>query len=372
MRESSTASSGSRRHDGDQRERPMNRWSTLFLNTSWRPFLVSAGAAFGLYVAAGTVEAGLIRVLQPSELELAWVSDVVLAAASGVAVFLWLHLRATSAELAARQREKLVVDTQLAIAADIQRRLLPELPAGTADISWAAALRPAGVIGGDFYDVVSRGPGRWFVLVADVSGKGIPAAMALGSLRATFRALSTDVAGPGTLLGQMSDALYDQWGGSPYLTAIIVEVDLDANRLTYSNAGHPDGLLAGRAGLRRLESLGPPAGLLPGIQYPEVTLAVEETETCVLVTDGVTEALGSGEGSVLASLIGQPGTRLAPPQAACDEIMGHALQSNGPAGVDEWHDDRTVLVFALRPTCRPARPPRDGLPAVHGSRSSAA
>jgi sigma-B regulation protein RsbU (phosphoserine phosphatase) len=320
---------------------------TPLSRASWRPLFVSAAAAASLYVVAAAFEAGLIRLLQPSELELAWISDLVLAVASGVAVFLWLNLRAARTELDRREREKLSVDTQLAVAADIQRRLLPELPTGTRALTWAAALRPAGVIGGDFYDVIERGPNHWVVMVADVSGKGIPAAMALGSLRATFRALSNEAGGPGALLTMMSGSLHDQWRGAPYVTAVVLDVDLEAGSVTYSNAGHPTGLLAGPAGVTRLDSVGPPAGLLPGVRYAERATSLQAGDTCLLVTDGITEALGGDSSEALQHLLARPELRTESAQAICSRVMNLALAASGPVDVTDWHDDRTVLVFVV-------------------------
>ena len=80
--------------------------------------------------------------------------------ALGVAVYLWRHLLASRHALAHRERAEIVLQTQLTLAAEIQRRLLPPLPPAMNGCEWAAALRSAGKIGGDFYDFVETGPGR--------------------------------------------------------------------------------------------------------------------------------------------------------------------------------------------------------------------
>jgi serine phosphatase RsbU (regulator of sigma subunit) len=84
----------------------------------------------------------------------------------------------TRRSLEERERTQLVVDTQLSVAADIQRQLLPALPPNEHGFEWAAELRSAGTIGGDFYDFMPFDSNHLVVLVADVSGKGIPAAVA--------------------------------------------------------------------------------------------------------------------------------------------------------------------------------------------------
>ena len=98
---------------------------------------------------AGLAEATLIRVLQPSELELDWISDVVLSSALGIAVYLWLHLRATRLALTERERTQVIIQSQLSMAEAMQRRLLPSIPQPFDGLEWAALLTPAGRIGGD-------------------------------------------------------------------------------------------------------------------------------------------------------------------------------------------------------------------------------
>src|SRR2546428_370113 len=156
--------------------------SEVLMNSNRRALAESVTAAMCGYIIAGMLETTLIRAVRPTEWELAWVSDVALSAALGIAVYLWRHLLISRREIEERARAELVLQTQLSIAADIQRRLLPAVPTTDSGFEWAATLRSAGKIGGDFYDFVEVAPGVRVVLVADVSGKGIPAAMVLGSL----------------------------------------------------------------------------------------------------------------------------------------------------------------------------------------------
>ena len=89
-----------------------------------RRALIEGGiSALIMYVVAGASEEALIRIVRPTEGELTWISDVVIAAAFGVAVYLWRDLRATRLELSERERDELVLQTQLSLAATMQRRL---------------------------------------------------------------------------------------------------------------------------------------------------------------------------------------------------------------------------------------------------------
>jgi hypothetical protein len=189
-----------------------------------RAIALAAAAAAGFFVLAGFIETTLIGILKPTQLTLDWISDVVLSSALFVAVYLWLHLRATRAALSIREREQVTMQAQLALAESMQRRLLPALPAPADGFEWAAVLKAAGSIGGDFFDFRDPQPGVRLMLMADVSGKGISAAMALTLLRAAFHNLARTTDRPAELASRMSDAFHDEWQGSPYVTAVVARV----------------------------------------------------------------------------------------------------------------------------------------------------
>jgi sigma-B regulation protein RsbU (phosphoserine phosphatase) len=307
----------------------------------------SAAIAAAAYVAAGVLELTLIRVFQPTELELTWISDMLLAAAFGAAVYFWRDLGLTRLELAAKERSRLVLDAQLAVAADMQRRLLPVMPPACDGLEWAADLRPAGRIGGDFYDLVPAGPGRTLALVADVSGKGVPAAMALSTVRAAFRSIVADCREPGRVLTSLSSALYEQWGGAPYLTAIVVSVDVLRGVVVFANAGHPAGVVAGAGEPRLLGALGPPAALLPGVDYAEAAIPIGPGDVGVLVSDGVTEGLGDGGHLALREMVRRIAAARPSARAACTLVMDDARSGRGPQGIEDWQDDLTVVAFTV-------------------------
>jgi sigma-B regulation protein RsbU (phosphoserine phosphatase) len=317
------------------------------MSPSRRALAWSAAAAAGAYLLAGLVEATLIRALQPNEWELAWVSDAVLAAALGIAVYLWRHLLTTRRELEERERAELTLQLQLSVAAEIQKGLLPAVPVAGHGFEWAAALKSAGKIGGDFYDFVEIAPTLRIMLVADVSGKGIPAAMALGSLRSAFRALARPNADPARIVAQLSAVLYEEWLGSLYVTCLVAAFDLAARAVTYTNAGHPPGIVAGRDGVRHLNHGGPPAGLMPDAQYDQERVSLSIGDVCLFVSDGVTEAL-EGEAPLERDLVAST-ARQGPASAAvvCHALMARAVQGHGPRGVQGWDDDRTVVVVRV-------------------------
>ena len=319
---------------------------------------IATGAATIVYFVATGAEMLLIRILRPTEMELAWVSDAILAFAFGSAVFLWLHLKSTRLTLSRLERERIVLDTQLSLAAEIQRDLLPAIPPDGSGLHWAARLVQAGRIGGDVYDFVQLGDGSWLVLVGDVSGKGVPAALVLASIRTMFRMLTAETSDPGALVQRMSQRLYEDHGGMPYLTCVVVKVNLHSHELAYVNAGHPPGIVVDPSDDRRapqlLVSSGPPAGLFPNQVYQTLSIAPPPGAVSILVSDGITEALdvlGLTDRDPVAALLAQ-----APRPLTLDRLCDALIERTTPAlAKGEWQDDRTVVAFSF--DSRPATPP---------------
>ena len=315
-----------------------------------RAIALASAVAVAFYTVAGLSEAALVRVIQPSETTLDWISDAVLSIALGIAVYLWLHLRATRRALTERERDQLVIHTQLSLAEAMQRRLLPRTPDSANGFEWAAMLTPAGRIGGDFFDFLSPKPGVRLMLIADVSGKGIAAAMALTLLRSTFRNLAGDAHSPAQLASRMSAVFQDEWHGSPYVTGVIARVDATERTLTYVNAGHPPGLLIRNHRGQALAIGGPPLGLLKHAEYDEECTTLKGGDVCAFVTDGVTESFDDHLQPWPEAAQDAVRVRPVSAEAVCTRIMSRALTGHGPDGVDGWTDDRTVIVLTVEDT----------------------
>jgi len=313
-----------------------------------RVIALAATAAAGFFVLAGLIETALIKILRPTELTLDWISDVVLSSALFVAVYLWLHLRATREALSARERSQVAIEAQLSLAESMQRRLLPAVPAPADGFEWAAVLKPAGSIGGDFFDFRDPRPGVRLMLMADVSGKGISAAMALTLLRAAFHNLARSTDRPAELASRMSAAFHDEWQGSPYVTAVVARVDAQTRTLTYTNAGHPSGLLLRADEDRALGEGGPPLGLLKGAPYVEQQIDLAAGDVCVFVTDGISEAVDDGVRSWRQTARDSfRGNGTSSAADVSNAILAAAERGRGPDGVEDWADDRTVVVLSV-------------------------
>jgi sigma-B regulation protein RsbU (phosphoserine phosphatase) len=289
-----------------------------------------------------------VHLARPRRGEVLVVSDLILGTAFGVVVYLWLNLMATRTRLTGLERAQIVIDTQLALAAEIQRHLLPTMSVGSNGMRWAGRLEPALRIGGDFYDVIP-GDADDLIVVGDVSGKGIPAALLQASSHALFRTIARETADPAALLTRISSEIYAENGGASYLTCLLVRVDAEARTLKYANAGHPAGLMIGPSGRRLLSRGGPPAGLFSDTAYESEVLSIERGDLGVIVTDGITEAIEE-DGVPSVDLLNrticdvrEPRT----PERVCDALMKMAQRGSGPRGVANWQDDRTVLAFLV-------------------------
>jgi len=224
--------------------------------------------------------------------------------------------------------------------------MLPPAPPARDGWRFAAQLEQAGHIGGDFYDFVDRG-GSLLVLLADVSGKGIPAALVMEATRTLFRLIARETDRPEELVARLGRALFEEHGGTPYVTCFLARVDLVTGSTSWVNAGHPAALLVNGQQHQALASTGPPAGLLAEVSYEANALRLTCGDALVLMTDGVTEAI-EADGRVEERLAWAVAHRRAKgPQSVCERVMRLAGKGHGPVGVESWQDDRTVVALTL-------------------------
>lgn len=309
---------------------------------------LAVGVGLVAIVLSQAIEIFINRVLRPDTEELTWISESLMAAGFLIVTSLWVRLRQTRLDLSASERARVAVETQISVAASVQRALLPPIPDPIAGVVWFASVEPAGKIGGDYYDFIRRADGRMWVVLGDVSGKGIPAAVFLSSVRAVVRALVRDAASPDDVLGRLSEAVSADSGTELYVTCLLALVDPEHRTFTYANAGHPAGVLVSRSGVRSLSIGGPPAGLLPSPRYRSEVVPFADGDIVALVSDGVTDALDVGGNAVadaLAAVIAAGRSRT--PQDVCVRLLEAAREGTGPSGLTNWTDDRTVVAFGI-------------------------
>jgi adenylate cyclase len=183
---------------------------------------------------------------------------------------------------------------EMEAAAQIQRTFLPkESPTGPLDYTFEvfAVMRPAKAVGGDFYDYFLIEDHRLAIAVGDVSGKGVPAALFMSVSRTVLRAIAFEGGDPGAVLTKVNSVLSRDNTESMFVTIFYAILDLRTGILSFSSAGHDDGLLlTGANGSEPLRYMGPAIGLVDTADYPTATRSLSTGDTLLLLTDGITEA----------------------------------------------------------------------------------
>jgi serine phosphatase RsbU (regulator of sigma subunit) len=189
------------------------------------------------------------------------------------------------------------LEHELEMAAMVQQRLFPRvLPEGP-NLDCAGVCRPARGVSGDYYDFLPLGDGRLGLLLADVSGKGMPAALLGASLHAVVRANAAEAGKRcGELLAKASRVLFETTTPERYATVFYGVYDAPSRVFTYANAGHYPQMLLRDGTVAPLESLTPPAGLLSDLPVRQQRVQLAPGDWLLLFSDGIVEAVNaSGE-----------------------------------------------------------------------------
>jgi hypothetical protein len=244
--------------------------------------------------------------------------------------------------------DRVVMKRDLEIAKEIQSWLLPAEPPDVPGMKVAFGTRPANTVAGDFYDVFPRSNGKFLIVVADVVGKSIPAALLMATFQASLKTLSMTADSLVILVEQLNEyACTHNQGGQRFTTAFLAEYTPESGKLAYINAGHNNPVLRRAAGsIERLDVGGLPLGIASDSKYSTAELALAANDWLVVFTDGLVEAVNErdedfGEPRLLAEI--QAGASLAPSDllrqimAAVDRFTGTAPQ----------HDDTTCLLARI-------------------------
>ncbi len=183
--------------------------------------------------------------------------------------------------------------SELRIASDIQRSFLPEHIPPVAGFDLAATSIPAMEVGGDFYDFIPGRDGKLGMVIADVSGKSIPAALFMALSRTIVRANATHHQSGTEILQDANDMIAADSRSGMFVTLFYGVLDEDMRDLVYANAGHPPPILfRGSTGsFAELEVTGIALGVMGGMMYEERRVSMMPGDVLVLFTDGVTEAI---------------------------------------------------------------------------------
>jgi sigma-B regulation protein RsbU (phosphoserine phosphatase) len=255
------------------------------------------------------------------------------------------QLEAAQAELAQKER----LERELELARQVQQSVLPRIFPLVPGYTFAARNEPARRVGGDFYDVILLAPDRFGVVIADVSGKGMPAALYMALTRSLLLAEARRQDSPRAVLTNVHRLLLELGQPNMFVTVFYGVVDGPAGRLTYARAGHERPLLL------RGEAVQPLGGVGTFLGYPDLDdlpLSEEHVDLAagdrlVLYTDGLTDALAAdghsfGQNRFISLL--QCYAPL-PPDEFCAAVFHYLAAFQGPA---EQYDDMTLLVVEVK------------------------
>ena len=185
------------------------------------------------------------------------------------------------------------VEKEMQIAGDIQQRLLPKEIVAIPHYDVAGVAQPCAAVGGDFYDVIPLGDNKFAFVMADVTGKGIPAALMVSTLHASLRAyiqMNTDLA---VLAEKLNNLVYQNSPSERFITFFVMILDCAAHTVTYVNAGHnfPYLFRSHSKEVVELQASGLPLGMLDNMKYASAQVTLNQKDVLMLYTDGVTEAM---------------------------------------------------------------------------------
>lgn len=186
--------------------------------------------------------------------------------------------------------QKRRIDEELRTAYLIQRGLLPSSAPQIPGYSFAGMSKPCRAVSGDYYDFVVRPDGTVYFVIADVSGKGLTAALLMAGLQAAFRIFTKGDPDPSTLVTSLNAALHENLPQSKFVTLFAGRLDPTAGEIVFANAGHNPPLIVSAGSVSRLANTDILLGMFTNAAYRNQSLKLEPGDALVLYTDGVTEA----------------------------------------------------------------------------------
>jgi sigma-B regulation protein RsbU (phosphoserine phosphatase) len=199
------------------------------------------------------------------------------------------ELRETQARLLARQR----LQQEVELAMEVQQSLLPHQVPDLCGYDFAATARPARYVSGDFYDFAGLSSDTCHIVVADIAGKGVPAALLSSAARTLFRAQAKHKTSPAVILNSVNRTLYeDLEHAGTFITTFAARLDASYGQLTYANAGHTE-IIWWRDAQQESHTLGAtgmPLGVDPAFPVEEAEIVLRPGDIVLFYTDGITEA----------------------------------------------------------------------------------
>jgi serine phosphatase RsbU (regulator of sigma subunit) len=269
--------------------------------------------------------------------------SAILCFAFVVYVIQWyMQQREALAKTVQRQRDDLLKDVEL--AAEVQRMFLPVGKPAIPGLQIAGMMQPARGVGGDYYDYIPIDEHTIQIIIADVSGKGVPAALLMSATAAAMQLEADHQRDMLEMLGRLNTGIHSVSDGEHFVTLLIVEIDSQKQTLQYVNCGHNPGFLfrPKTDTITRMNSSCFPIGIYPEELCEMTSADLSPGDVLVLYTDGVTEAgnqLGEQFGMERLSAAVRRGSSL-----SAEDLMADIYNAAAEFCGDAFSDDVTILV----------------------------
>ncbi len=237
-------------------------------------------------------------------------------------------------------------EQEVAEARSIQQGLLPQSIPQLAGYEIAGAWQPAQSVGGDYYDVLAFDEATLGLCIADVAGKGLPAALLMSNLQAAVRGLASPALSPEGLCSRLNSLVCHNTGNDRFITFFYAQLDGPARVLRYTNAGHNAPILLRRDGSHeRLQAGGGVLGVFPNQVFAVGAAQLAPGDLVLFFTDGVTEVSDEGGGEFGEERL----LRLLQEQrdASASALQEKILAAADAFGLGHWQDDATLLVLSV-------------------------
>jgi phosphoserine phosphatase RsbU/P len=244
-------------------------------------------------------------------------------------------------------RQERQLERDIAMAREVQLRLLPPEAPSHSHADMAVRFVPARTIGGDLYDFLDYGPNSTAIVLGDVSGKAAPAALFAALVSGIMRAAAALKPDPAQMLGLLNDALQERKLESQYVTMLFAVWNDENQTLQVANSGAVQPVFCRAGESLPVKAEGFPLGMFPNVTYEEFSVATQPGDAIVFVSDGILDAENKKEEMYgqerLAGLL--CGSRDLPAQEIADAILADVTRFQGNK---DRFDDETIIVLRVR------------------------
>ncbi len=245
------------------------------------------------------------------------------------------------------RRQERQLERDIAMAREVQLRLLPTAAPEMTNAEMAVRFLPARTIGGDLYDFVDYGPGQTAIVLGDVSGKAAPAALFAALVSGIMRSAAQQQPGPAQMLATLNDAIQERKLESQYVTMLFAVWNDQSRTLKVSNSGAVQPVVCRAGASETVRTEGFPLGMFPNVAYDELVVAVGPGDVVVFVSDGIIDAENAEDEMYgperLSSLLCSQREHSAPEIA--DAILADVSSF---LGEQDRFDDETIIVLKVR------------------------